>query len=391
MTAGPAARIPRTRLVTGDGLRAAAALTVLLFHTSETFGRARFHNNLADGLDMVPARVLTSLNAGIFIFFVLSGYLVSRGFVRSIVLGTDAPSVRRYAWSRLLRIVPAFWVAVTVTLVIEGTFHSGFAGVAAIYAFAQLYVVRPVFGPVSHAWTLDVEMAFYIALPIFTIVAARWTRRLADPRHRAAALLAVLAVAGVASAAWLVHANPYAWHTLPPMYFVSFAPGIAAAILEPFVAGDVSERLARVAVPALIAASLALFAAICVAPPAAIGWRAVLGTLSAGSLLGAALMRQWASGRGWRLVDNRIMRWTGERSYGIYLYHILILTQVQQLVFHGSSPWAAFVLFTAVTLAVSVAAAALSWRFIEVPALRLRTRLDRSRPTPHPALAELPA
>jgi peptidoglycan/LPS O-acetylase OafA/YrhL len=391
MTAGPAARVPRTRLVTGDGLRAAAALTVLLFHTSEALARARFHNNLAEGLGMVPARVLTSLNTGIFIFFVLSGYLLSRGFVRSIVLGTDGPSVRRYAWSRLLRIVPAFWVAVTVTLVIEGTSHSDFAGVAALYAFAQLYVVQPVFGLIIQAWTLDVEMAFYVALPIFMVVAARWTRRLADPRRRAAALLAVLAVAGVASAAWLVEANPYAWQTLPPMYFVAFAPGIALAILEPFGADAVSERTARVAAPALVAASLALFVAICAAPPVAIGWRAVLGTVSAGALLSAALIRQWASGRGWRLVDNRMMRWAGERSYGIYLYHILILTQVQQLVFRTSSPWAALVLFTTVTVAGSAAAAALSWRFVEVPALRLRTRLTRSRPTPQPALAELPA
>lgn len=390
MTAGAAAKIPRNRLIAGDGLRAAAAVSVLVFHTASTLGRARYDNDLARGVGSLPAHVLTSLNAGIFIFFALSGYLLSRGFARSLVLGERSPSVRHYAWSRVLRIVPAFWLAATATFVIEGTAHSGFGAIAAIYAFAQLYVVRPAFALIVQAWTLDVEMAFYIALPVCALLSARATRRLRDPRRRAALLLAGLALATVASAAWLVHANPFAWQTLPPMYFCSFAPGIALAIVEPLVADRIHARLGRF-VPVLVATSLALFAAVCVQPTSAIAWRAVTGTAAAGALLTAALLRQWASGSGWGIVDNRVMRWLGERSYGIYLFHVLVLTQLHQMVFRYPSAWASLAAYTAATLAISAAAAAISWRYVEVPGMRLRERLAARRRPAQPALAEAAA
>src|SRR3954447_7410485 len=154
MTAGPAARIPRERLIVGDGLRAAAALSVLVYHSTQWLVIHRTQGVYTPLFGETAAHVLLSLNAGLFIFFVLSGYLVSRGFMRSLVLGTPAPSLPRYASSRLLRIVPAFWVALTATLVIEGTAGTGVGGIAAMYAFAQIYVVRPAFALIIQAWTL---------------------------------------------------------------------------------------------------------------------------------------------------------------------------------------------------------------------------------------------
>src|SRR4051794_8284389 len=126
----------------GDGLRAVAALSVLIFHTIELVVRKQFHGNYALGFGAAPGRVLMSLNDGLYIFFVLSGYLLSRGFARAIVEGRERPSLRRFGVSRVLRIVPAFWLTVTLTLLIRGTSGAGIGQILALYGFAQVYSVH---------------------------------------------------------------------------------------------------------------------------------------------------------------------------------------------------------------------------------------------------------
>jgi peptidoglycan/LPS O-acetylase OafA/YrhL len=391
MTAGPAARTARDRFLVGDGLRAAAAITVLLYHTAQSVARYRYLGAYNPAFGAPSARVFETLNSGLFIFFSLSGYLLTRGFARSLVNGTSLPSLRSYTVSRALRIIPAFWVAVTLTLLIEGTAGADGLQLAAIYGFGQVFAPCLAAGQISQAWTLDVEMGFYIVLPLAALCLVRASRRRRTPAQRLLPLLACLVVVSVVTGAWTIATNPWSWNTLPPQLLFAFAPGIALAIVEPILAPRLGPSLARWLVPVLVSLALATFVVCCFISPAEIGIREVISTLGAGALVAAALLRQWATGGSWRLVDNRVMNWIGERSYGVYVLHMLVLAEVHKLVFRTSSGWGGWVLVTGATVSLSLVAAALSWRFVEAPALRLRGRFMPRRTIAQTTVAEQPA
>ena len=103
------------RFGAGDGLRALAALAVVGFHAAVIASTA------AAGHASGPVWAVAShLGLGLYVFFVLSGYLIARPFARSLVTGGPGPRLRRYATHRLRRIVPAFWAALLITLAVAG-------------------------------------------------------------------------------------------------------------------------------------------------------------------------------------------------------------------------------------------------------------------------------
>ena len=115
-----------------DSVRAIAALSVLVFHAS-------FWSEITlTGSDRAP--FLSRLDVGVTIFFVLSGFLLYRPFVRARLLGTPPPRAIAYGWRRVLRIVPAYWLALTVIALVipkPDTFEPGHALV--YYGFLQIY------------------------------------------------------------------------------------------------------------------------------------------------------------------------------------------------------------------------------------------------------------
>ena len=115
-----------------DSVRAIAALSVLVFHAS-------FWSQITlTGSDLAP--FLSRLDVGVTIFFVLSGFLLYRPFVRARLLGTPPPRAIAYGWRRVLRIVPAYWLALTVIALVipkPDTFEPGHAVV--YYGFLQIY------------------------------------------------------------------------------------------------------------------------------------------------------------------------------------------------------------------------------------------------------------
>src|SRR5438067_3573658 len=90
-----------------DGLRALAALSVVCFHVwlyrFPDPTRVRRAGPLDD--------VLSDFRLGLILFFVLSGYLLYRGFARAALLGERPPDLGRYARRRAARILPAYYVA----------------------------------------------------------------------------------------------------------------------------------------------------------------------------------------------------------------------------------------------------------------------------------------
>jgi peptidoglycan/LPS O-acetylase OafA/YrhL len=140
-----------------DGVRALAAIAILAFHASEFSGaeRARWWGPLADRLAIaVP------------VFFVVSGFVLYRPFLAGQAGLARRPDLRRYAKGRVLRIVPAYWVAMTVLAI-----YPGLTGVFSgdwwrYYGFLQIYSLRTEPLGLPPAWTLGVEVVFYAVLPL---------------------------------------------------------------------------------------------------------------------------------------------------------------------------------------------------------------------------------
>src|SRR4051812_40415709 len=143
-----------------DSLRATAALAILLYHLAPATG--------ALGVPVVGDLAL-QLQGGIALFFVISGFLLYRPFVRARVRGEPMPYVRAYAWRRVLRLVPAYWAALTIVALFikPEVFTEGKA--VLFYGFAQVYDSSTGLGGLAAAWSLCVEAAFYVLLPLYAI------------------------------------------------------------------------------------------------------------------------------------------------------------------------------------------------------------------------------
>src|SRR5215470_6644912 len=95
-----------------DGLRAAAALSVLVYHAI----RAITHQVSVFGLDFTFAWYYTQ--TGVHLFFVLSGFLLFMPYARALVLGRPLPSARQFYRRRALRILPAYYVCLAILVLL---------------------------------------------------------------------------------------------------------------------------------------------------------------------------------------------------------------------------------------------------------------------------------
>jgi peptidoglycan/LPS O-acetylase OafA/YrhL len=370
------------RFVAGDPLRAVAALSVLTYHMA--YGASllfagggdratRFHDAYGPF-----GPLLANLDLGLYVFFVLSGYLLARPFLRALVHGERLPAVGVYLRNRALRIVPAYWFVLTLTLLRHGPVGSTPGQILAMCGFAQVYDPGPATGLMVQAWTLDVEVAFYLVLPVAATALAWALRGHLGPRGRLWTILALLAVVfGGSLVLRSLGSDADQYERVLPTMIFAFVPGIALAALELLGrerrgpawlhAGRRGPALAVALVPAALGLAV-LFAAT---------GAAALAALATGALVAAPLVLQWTRGRCWRVLDNRVMDWLGVRSYSIYLVHFAIGVELVPLARQAGSAWGAFALTLALCAPLSVAAAALVYRFVERPFLGLRTRWKR--------------
>jgi len=375
--------VPR-RFTAGDALRAIAAMLVLVFHAAVATLLWKFGEGSVKGEAPGQFRPIfgpfaaefVNMRAGIYIFFVLSGYLLTRTFLAAYLLGTPAPSISRYFRNRALRIIPGFWVIVTVYWVWSRfELSGGVLGLLAVYGFAGNYYSTPAAGLVGQAWTLDLEVAFYILIPIASVIALAAGRRMrTTPLARLGIVLAVLLALYALSLQFKHDAgNPGTLTYNIADYLFAFIPGIAVAAVEPFVAPRLrGTRAGSVWAWGLLALSIALLGVYISWPASQYGPRLILVTLGCGALLAAPLVLQWTTGGCWRLLNNRVMRWLGERSYGIYLIHLGLMTHVLARVGHSHNVKTTYwLLLVGVTIAKLIAADLL-WRFVERPALQRR-------------------
>lgn len=371
-----------------DGLRALAALSVLLFHVW-LYRTDRPHGARPHVLD----KVMFQLNTGLVCFFVLSGFLLYSAFVRAVLTGRARSGLGAYALRRAARIVPAYYVCCAASLLLFAAV--GFDQLTPdlrllpVYAmFAQNYSMTTIAQVSPVAWTLCVEVAFYALLPLIALAAARLGRR---PRAQVALLLAITATSITWNIVIWKHGSPPLLRQALPAYLGTFAAGMLVAVWVQ------SRRLreARPVGPAATAGLVLCGVALVLAngywhetsqrPTAARGGVGLLVAAAGFALLIAAI----AAGS----QRSRVVRWLAWRplvaigivSYGLYLWHLPVLLAIREvgLLPHDLLPRAL------VVLAASLVLAAASWHWVEKPCLTLAHRRRTSKraldPLPEPA------
>jgi peptidoglycan/LPS O-acetylase OafA/YrhL len=200
------------RLDLVQAARGVAALLVLLYHCTETIGLPKY----------AGAQPWLGLfrfgHAGVDFFFVLSGFIIT--YAHHADIGRSG-AVARYAWRRLTRIYPAYWVCLAVACAL----YAAFPDSGPSYAREPLSILlSAVLWPQAHlpvigvAWTLSHEMLFYILFGL----AILWPR-------------SILAVFVVWQAAVLLYAPFTPGSDVPPFLLYSvnsgFGVGVGVAFL----------------------------------------------------------------------------------------------------------------------------------------------------------------
>lgn len=362
-----------------DGLRALAVLGVVTTHCAFQTGRYErgFGNNL-----------LARMDAGVAVFFVLSGFLLVRPWLASASMGRPLPSLRTYAVRRVARILPAYVVAVVLcfTLLSANDDVDGWDWLRHL-TFTQIYHAGWLRAGLTQTWSLCTEWTFYLVLPLAGLGTVRLCRR----RWRPGLLLVLLGLAVLVPALWfaLVHGTGAAWlataGTWLPAYAGWFAGGIALAVVRTHVDSGhapadsrwwVAEEVGRHPFTCWSLAALVYFAAM---TPIA-GPRSLQVTTSAESVTKQALYLILAVALVWpavfgrsevthALLGNRVMRYLGDISYGVFLYHLLLLDGVMNLLDDHIFSGAVLQVFPLTALGAGLLAA-VSFRYLERPVIR---------------------
>jgi peptidoglycan/LPS O-acetylase OafA/YrhL len=388
-----------------DSLRAIAVLFVISFHVTSLTGA--INRPVFGDLEAVLG------NQALILFFVISGFLLYRPYVAARAAGRRAPNLRRYARRRVLRIVPAYWVALTVLAIypgIVGPFgHDGWR----YYLFLQLYSQHTFGTGIPVAWSLCVEVTFYLTLPLWASVMRRL--RFGAARawwHTELVALAIVALGGALvqlAAARQIIAYVYAQSLLGECTWIALGRALAvvSVVQDHDTRGSPAHRfveahagLCWLAAGACLAGLTAMLhpggllniiVALRTKQPVATTLGGIALTLALSTLL--VLPAVFGDpARGWprRLLATRVIAWLGIVSYGVYLWHLAVAELLARASdpAHFSAPglnlaghvhFATTLVLFVLTLAVSSALAALSYRVVELPFLRRKEGRVRPR------------
>ena len=382
---------PHDRFPAFDGVRALAALMVVVYHA--VFFNSAF---LTRG-----GAFLGTLNAGVWIFFVTSGCLLYLPFAATHLRGADRVDPGGYAIRRMARVFPAYWLVLAFfTFVVPRINIYGLHGFLLHTTLTQTYVhINPFVDGLPPAWSLVVEVSFYVFLPFYAALIGVLVRR-ARPLVVELAGLAVLFAVGTVAIVVLANGIDAPWLTVLPQHLGAFALGMFLAVLSSHAWSDrAAGTLARIGRPAGLWWAVALLALLAIPfglhldPLRAPSTAQAIGLDFCQMIVGVCVVVPVVLGP----QDHGAIRWVlrsrpavylGLVSYGIYLWHWYILRIVADWLdwplFHGN--W--FVVF-ALALPIVVFAASVSWFALERPILRAVHRVapgSRRSPARFPAI-----
>jgi len=171
-----------------DGVRAVAALLVVMLHLNEYAG-------VPWNLNQNPLATAMAVfgRTGVILFFVLSGFLLFLSYARSMLFQETWPSTRTFYLRRIFRIWPGYYVSLAVMLLwyerqyLQPAYWKRLALFLTFFMDSSPQTWQKLNGPF---WTLAVEWQFYLLLPLialcFSLIVRRYT---SSPRQRLRAVL----------------------------------------------------------------------------------------------------------------------------------------------------------------------------------------------------------
>lgn len=368
-----------------DSLRALAAISVFFAHGFLRLGHLG---------DPALSPYLARLDVGVAVFLMLSAFLLYRPFVQARYEGKPMPPLIPFAMRRALRIIPAYWLALTGVAIWLGLDYVFSRDFYIYYGLLQVYSEDTIDQGIGQAWTVCVEITFYLLLPIWALTARR-PKWLTDRGFAWSELapLAVMFTAGIVWKLWAFETTAAGTtkqtpgiYTLPA-FFDFFAVGMALAVVsvmlwnrrpqdQPLIVRIVADRPWA---PWLVAglaywASAAAGGAFDTLTNSQFLTRHLLNGITGLGLLLPTIFGDQR--RGWvrRLLANRFLLWLGMTSYAFYLWHLAILLQFFDYGVPEAIGGAAYLV---VCFALALVAGGASWYLLEIHALRLGRKLSR--------------
>jgi peptidoglycan/LPS O-acetylase OafA/YrhL len=403
-----------SRLPGIEGLRGVAACSVLVYHC--------WLYGSGDG-GGAPLGALTGvmphLALGVILFFALSGFLLYRPFAAAVLRDGPGPRVSAYLRNRILRILPVYWVVLLVTGIVlqvgllrDGSSRLQVASLAREPStlvknllLVQSYDPHTLLTGIGPAWSLVIEVAFYLTLPLLATLAVTLARPGMSRRGRRRAALAppvvmlLVGLSGKAAAHLLAGSGSgweSDWHSVLARSFLAnadlFAFGMVLAVLHTEVRDGLLTLPRWWREACLVTATATALVAVRITPAGSGLGAARYDTLMAvsfGLLLAIVVLPQPDASR-WRrllsLLDTRPLVLAGLASYSLFLWHepLVYWLRGHGLTFGGAG---GFVVNLVVLAAVAGALASLTYRYVEVPALARKRRQPPGDSGPRQATA----
>ena len=363
-----------------DSLRGISTILIVVYHTSFVSGYTVAH------ADSVGAYI-DRLNIGVAIFFVLSGFLIFRPFAHSLIHGSPLPKTRSYYLKRAARILPGYWLALFVLAGLDALTIVNTSGFIRNVFIVHSFTEHNVFTGIRQAWTLAVEMSFYVVVPAFAYVFVRQARRRIASVSVVTLLKALSALfLGAYAFRLFIHQIDF-WfldtaHIWLPSHMDTLALGMGLAVLveapasaktllkvKNFIANHTGSFVVCSVFVWLISANINM----------AIGLNRtefhidLLGHFLYGiaSVLLVAPFCVDSQALLVKAVSFRLFTWLGTISYGIYLWHMAFLggNFAEKYMPYTENDGQVLLRFL-VVLPASIAIASLSYYVIERPIMR---------------------
>ncbi len=328
-----------------DGLRALAVLSVLLFHA--------FPNFLPGGF------------IGVDIFFVISGYLISKHIFAS--LNSEFFSYKYFYTRRIKRIFPALILVLISSVLLgwimlsPGEYKSLGRHVAASAGFVSNLIFWRESGyfdsaadtkPLLHLWSLAIEEQFYIFWPLIITFLWRYLK------NRLTSIIFLLCITSLIYSIFLVEHNPVADFYSPLTRFWELAIGSIIALKPNFLNNQKDSK----SLLSLLGFALIIYAVIFLDKNKLFpGYIALIPTIGASFLIlaGSGIYTGWVNNN---ILSRKPIVYIGLISYPLYLWHwpLLSFTRIAE----SSSP---SINLTIAMLIISFLLAWLTYQFIELP------------------------
>ena len=371
-----------------DGLRGLAALAVFGVHFNQIVdvdvqaGPFDFYLLLANG------------EFGVALFFILSGFLLSQPFWKSIFNTTAWPDTRIYVIRRLARILPAYYLALTVLIVLSGYWRhpQAWADILLHYSFLFNYAEFSIFSINPPFWTLAVEVQFYCLLPLLFLILRKLSLRSSVLVLVLTGLLAyglnyalvssidkIIPWPGSSVLTWVRPYGAVVTHSLLA-HLPHFIIGVLCSGLwlhlktarpQHMQANDWRHEVIFWVSFGLIFLLLATELNAWIQIP-----YGRYGLPLVPLLLAAMIMSTPQTRTARKLLDSRALQFLGTLSYGVYIYHLPVLRLVDQRMMESAldarEHW---LMLGIISLVLTLLAATASYYVVERPALKLAHRI----------------